>query len=100
VVAVVILVKVVVVAVALVLWAIVSVEFLSFSGATLRAKFSGAYWQCVRSGVFEKVLRTLAADLLERGGLDLSECVIDGTFIIAKKMVNVLEGPRGAKVRR
>jgi hypothetical protein len=40
----------------------------------------------VRTGMFEKILHTLAADLHNRGGLDLSECYIDGgTFIVAKK---------------
>ncbi len=33
----------------------------------------------------EEVLRALAADLKERGGLDLSECFINGTFAGAKK---------------
>src|SRR5919108_4823268 len=39
----------------------------------------------VRSGVFEQILQALASDLRERGELDLSECFIDGTFIVAKK---------------
>jgi hypothetical protein len=42
----------------------------------------------VRSGVFEKVLQGLAADLCEHGGRidDLSECFIDWRyFIVAKK---------------
>jgi transposase len=43
------------------------------------------YQQWVRSGVLRKVLETLAQDLHERGALDLSECFIDGTFIVAKK---------------
>jgi len=38
-----------------------------------------------RSGTFEAVLKTLAEDLRERGGLDLSETFIDGTFAPAKK---------------
>jgi hypothetical protein len=29
--------------------------------------------------------RTLAEDLKVRGGLDLEECFIDGTFVVAKK---------------
>jgi hypothetical protein len=33
----------------------------------------------------KKILKTLAADLYSRGELDLSECFIDGTFILAKK---------------
>ena len=39
----------------------------------------------VRSGVFERVLQALATDLRQRGQLDLSECVIDDTFMVAKK---------------
>ena len=58
------------------------------------------FQQWVRSGVFEQILHTLATDLHERGGLDLSECFIDGTFIAAKKGGTKLERPSGAKVRR
>ncbi|MFQ6135335.1 MAG: IS5 family transposase, partial [Nitrososphaerales archaeon] len=47
------------------------------------------FQQWVHSGVFEKVLQALATDLRERGDIDLSECFIDGTFIAAKKGVNV-----------
>jgi transposase len=36
-------------------------------------------------GVLEEVLQALAEDLKERGGLDLSECFVDGTFVGAKK---------------
>ena len=35
----------------------------------------------VDKGVFRKVLQALARDLKKRGGLDLSECYIDATFI-------------------
>ena len=58
------------------------------------------FQQWVRSGVFERALQTLATDLRERGGIDLSECYIDGTFIVAKKGGTRLERPSGAKVRR
>jgi transposase len=58
------------------------------------------FQQWVRSGVFERILQALATDLRERGGLDLSECFIDGTFVVAKKGGTVLERPSGAKVRR
>lgn len=54
----------------------------------------------VRSGVLDKVLQALAADLQERGEIDLSECFIDGTFVVAKKGAVALERPSGAKVRR
>ncbi len=43
------------------------------------------FQQWVRTGIFEQVLHALATDLHKRGGLDLSECYIDGTFIVAKK---------------
>jgi transposase len=39
----------------------------------------------VREGTLERVLEALARNLKERGGLDLSECCIDGTFVVAKK---------------
>jgi transposase len=57
------------------------------------------FQQWVRSGVFEQILQALASDLHERGGIDLSECYIDGTFIVAKKGGTRLEKLRGAKVR-
>jgi hypothetical protein len=45
------------------------------------------FQQWVRTGgVFEKILQALSTDLRKRGGIDLSECYIDGgTFIVAKK---------------
>ena len=57
------------------------------------------FQQWVRDGTLEKVLQTLAADLRDRGGLDLSECFIDGTFVIAKKGAQGWEKPSGAKVQ-
>src|SRR5579884_999273 len=53
----------------------------------------------VRAGTLERVLDSLAHDLKERGKLDVSECFIDGTFIVAKKGADVWERPSGAKVR-
>jgi transposase len=38
-----------------------------------------------RTGVLEQVLLAVAQDLKDRGGLDLRECFIDGTFAPAKK---------------
>jgi transposase len=60
------------------------------------------FQQWVRTGgLFEQVLRALATDLHERGGLDLSECYIDGgTFIVANKGGTKLERLSGANVRR
>lgn len=57
------------------------------------------FQEWVRAGVFETVLQTLATDLKERGGLDVRECFIDGTFVMAKKGVSGWERPSGAKVR-
>src|SRR5438093_2581146 len=37
------------------------------------------------SGVFNCILTALAEDLRSRGKLDLSECFIDGTFVVANK---------------
>ena len=43
------------------------------------------FQQWVENGVFDQVIAALARDLQERGGIDLSECFIDGTFSLAKK---------------
>lgn len=40
-------------------------------------------WQ--EQGVMRRVVKTLAKDLMERGGVDLSECFVDGSFCMAKK---------------
>jgi len=58
------------------------------------------FQQWVRSGVIEQVLRYLAEDLRQRGGIDLSEAYIDGSFTGAKKgdlaseKQSVARGPR------
>ena len=39
----------------------------------------------IEEGVLSGILEILAEDLEEHGGLDLSECFIDGTFVVAKK---------------
>ncbi len=52
-----------------------------------------------RDRTLERILEALARDLKARGGLDLSECFIDGTFIVAKKGAGVWEKPSGAKAR-
>jgi hypothetical protein len=44
------------------------------------------------------VLEALAEDLKERGGLDLSECFVDGTFVVAKKGDHRWGRPSGARV--
>ncbi|MDQ5828081.1 MAG: IS5 family transposase [Chloroflexota bacterium] len=43
------------------------------------------FQQWAEEGVLDEVLHALALDLKERGGLDLSECFVDGTFVGAKK---------------
>ncbi len=54
----------------------------------------------VEEGVLSRILEVLAEDLKERGEIDLSECYIDGTFVVAKKGESAWERPSGAKVRR
>ena len=58
------------------------------------------FQEWVKAGAFEEILKALARDLKERGNLDLSECFVDGTFVIAKKGELGWEKPSGAKVRR
>jgi transposase len=50
-----------------------------------------------KDGTLKRVLEALAEDLRVRGGLDLSECFIDGTFIVAKKGASEWEKPSAAK---
>jgi transposase len=50
-------------------------------------------------GVLDEILRALCEDLKGHGGLDLSECFIDGTFVSAKKGEDRWERPNGARVR-
>ncbi len=57
------------------------------------------FQEWVEKGVFEEVLRALVKDVKERGGLDLTECFIDGSFVIAKKGALEWEKPSGAKVQ-
>jgi transposase len=57
------------------------------------------FQQWRESGVLEKILRTLAKDLRDRGKIDVSECFIDGTFAGAKKGALALGKLSGAKVR-
>jgi len=57
------------------------------------------FQEWVKAGTFEAVLRKLVEDVKERGDLDLTECFIDGTFVMAKKGAQGLEKPSGAKVQ-
>ena len=53
----------------------------------------------IREGVLRLVLEVLAEDLRERGQIDLSECFIDGTFVVAKKGEARWVPQSGAKAR-
>ena len=53
----------------------------------------------VKEGVLSHILEALAEDLEARGGLDLSECFIDGAFVVAKKGEPRWGRPSGAKAR-
>ncbi len=57
------------------------------------------FQEWVTSGTLRAVLEALAEDLRSRGQIDLSECFIDGTFVVAKKGASQWEKPSGAKVR-
>ena len=57
------------------------------------------YQRWVDSGVLRDILEVLAEDLRERGQIDLSECYIDGTFIVAKKGGRLWVPPSGVKAR-
>jgi transposase len=57
------------------------------------------FQQWSRDGTLRNVLEALAEDLRVRGEIDLSECFIDGTFIVAKKGAQKWERLSGAKAR-
>jgi transposase len=57
------------------------------------------FQEWVKAGTFEAVLRRLVEDVKERGDLDLTECFIDGTFVMAKKGAQGWEKPSGARVQ-
>jgi transposase len=54
----------------------------------------------VRDGTLESVLQALARDLQERGGIDLTESSIDGTFAGAKKGAPWSVNPSAARAQR
>ena len=58
------------------------------------------FQQWNKSGVFAKILTALAQDLKKRGGIDISEGFIDGTFAPAKKGAMVWVKPKKAKEPR
>ncbi len=57
------------------------------------------FQQWAREGVLSGILETMTEDLDKRGRLDLSECFIDGTFVVTKTGDHLWERPSGAKVR-
>lgn len=63
------------------------------SRATCHRRFQA--W--CNDGVLERILQALARDLMDRGGLDLSETFIDGSFAAAKKGALSLGKPSVAK---
>jgi transposase len=65
------------------------------SYATCFRRFS----RWVKDGTLRRLLEALAQDLETRGDIDLSECFIDGTFVVAKKGGLKWERPSAAKVR-
>jgi transposase len=57
------------------------------------------FQEWVKAGTFETILRRLVEDVKERGKLDLTECFIDGTFVMAKKGAQGWEKPSGARAQ-
>ncbi|MBK4739182.1 transposase [Noviherbaspirillum pedocola] len=64
------------------------------SGCTCFRRFT----RWVKSGVMRQILESLARHLEDAGRIDLSECFIDGTFVVAKKGDPKWERPSGARV--
>jgi transposase len=58
------------------------------------------FQQWVQQGVFQRLVQELAQDLYERGGLDIREAFIDGTFVPAKKGVLLSARQNAAKAPR
>jgi hypothetical protein len=60
------------------------------------------FQQWVEEGVFDKVIEVLARDLQERGGINMSECFIDGTFSLASggyvwDQLSAVKAPRSSQ---
>ena len=58
------------------------------------------FQQWVKLGVFRRIAQELAQDLYERGGIDIREAFIDGTFVPAKKGALLSARPSAAKAPR
>ena len=57
------------------------------------------FQQWVRNGTLDRILQALAADLEARGGIELVESFVDGTFVPAKKGGLAWAKPSGVKAR-
>ncbi len=55
------------------------------------------FQQWTKAGVFRRIIEELAADLQERGGIDIREAFIDGSFVPAKKGAMRSEGQNAVK---
>ena len=55
------------------------------------------FQEWIRNGLMEQILESLADDLEKRGGLDLTETFIDGSFAAAKKGALPLVKPKKGK---
>ncbi len=53
------------------------------------------HWR--KAGVFRRIVEELAADFQERGGIDIREAFIDGSFVPAEKGAGRPAGRNGAK---
>jgi transposase len=73
-------------------WADLPIRFPS--GSTCFRRFS----RWVKAGIMRKIVASLARHLAARGQIDLDECFIDGTFVVAKKGAIKLEYLSGVKV--
>ena len=58
------------------------------------------FQEWVRNGTFQRLIKEIAEDLYERGGIDIRETFIDGTFAPAKKGALLLARQNAAKVPR
>jgi len=58
------------------------------------------FQQWCRDGTLRRVLEALAEHLYQRGGIDVSECFIDGTFAGAKKGALPSERRGGGRAQR
>lgn len=65
------------------------------SGSTCFRRFS----RWVKAGVLRQLLEALAQHLEEAGQIELAECFIDGTFVVAKKGGPKWVRPSAAKAR-